>query len=136
MNQEQTFRDNVSPDDDVDASKVKRRLDFILKKTKDCVMRPKLPQAGELHRTCKLSQIAPLISKSQAWLGIGHTNIYSSIKTLCVVFFPFILDIKFVGRTSRGHTENNNTNMHNEYIMWYNKCITPFLISNLDVFAV
>ena len=22
----------------------------------------------------------------------------------CCVFFPFILDIKFVGRTSRGHT--------------------------------
>ena len=24
--------------------------------------------------------------------------------SLCCVFFPFILDIKFVGRTSRGHT--------------------------------
>ena len=29
---------------------------------------------------------------------------------LCVcVFFPFILDIKFVGRTSRGHTEEGRT---------------------------
>ena len=28
----------------------------------------------------------------------------------CVcVFFPFILDIKFVGRTSRGHTEEGHT---------------------------
>ena len=26
------------------------------------------------------------------------------ICTVCVCFFPFILDIKFVGRTSRGHT--------------------------------
>ena len=25
-----------------------------------------------------------------------------------VVFFPFILDIKFVGRTSRGHTEGRS----------------------------
>ena len=33
--------------------------------------------------------------------------VYSTIQcsTMCVcVFFPFILDIKFVGRTSRGHT--------------------------------
>ena len=33
----------------------------------------------------------------------------ASRKSMCVcvcvcVFFPFILDIKFVGRTSRGHT--------------------------------
>ena len=26
------------------------------------------------------------------------------MKMLCCVFFPFILDIKFVGRTGRGHT--------------------------------
>ena len=31
---------------------------------------------------------------------------FSPVVTVCVVvvFFPFILDIKFVGRTSRGHT--------------------------------
>ena len=29
---------------------------------------------------------------------------------MCVcVFFPFILDIKFVGRTSRGHTGGDHT---------------------------
>ena len=28
---------------------------------------------------------------------------YFSLNSVCV-FFPFILDIKFVGRTSRGHT--------------------------------
>ena len=27
---------------------------------------------------------------------------------VCCVFFPFILDIKFVGRTSRGHTEGRS----------------------------
>ena len=32
-----------------------------------------------------------------------YTLLY--VMTMCVcVFFPFILDIKFVGRTSRGHT--------------------------------
>ena len=31
------------------------------------------------------------------------SNNYLHICMLCV-FFPFILDIKFVGRTSRGHT--------------------------------
>ena len=32
------------------------------------------------------------------------------IKCVCVcVFFPFILDIKFVGRTSRGHTGEGHT---------------------------
>ena len=32
-------------------------------------------------------------------------NLGEKDTTLCVcVFFPFILDIKFVGRTSRGHT--------------------------------
>ena len=30
-------------------------------------------------------------------------NSYQGLQCVCV-FFPFILDIKFVGRTSRGHT--------------------------------
>ena len=37
----------------------------------------------------------------------GGVRIYTDHRNLCVcvcVFFPFILDIKFVGRTSRGHT--------------------------------
>ena len=39
----------------------------------------------------------------------GHTGFFirlsSAVRALCVcVFFPSILDIKFVGRTSRGHT--------------------------------
>ena len=35
-----------------------------------------------------------------------HTGIYYWFASVCVfcVFFPSILDIKFVGRTSRGHT--------------------------------
>ena len=38
-----------------------------------------------------------------------HTRIraWANSKSVCMyvcVFFPFILDIKFVGRTSRGHT--------------------------------
>ena len=44
-------------------------------------------------------------------LGYGYNSFYSTDKTriilvhVCVcVFFPFILDIKFVGRTSQGHT--------------------------------
>ena len=38
-----------------------------------------------------------LFPVQQTTSGIGHR--------VCVfVFFPFILDIKFVGRTSRGHT--------------------------------
>ena len=37
--------------------------------------------------------------------GIGSTVLTSGRKLYCVcVFFPSILDIKFVGRTSRGHT--------------------------------
>ena len=33
------------------------------------------------------------------------TDTYYILYRVCVcVFFPFILDIKFVGRTSRGHT--------------------------------
>ena len=36
---------------------------------------------------------------STLYSGIGH-----SVCVCVCVFFPFILDIKFVGRTSRGHT--------------------------------
>ena len=37
--------------------------------------------------------------------GVCYPVIYFCRVILCVcVFFPFILDIKFVGRTSRGHT--------------------------------
>ena len=33
------------------------------------------------------------------------TGVFTAKNIVCVcVFFPFILDIKFVGRTSRGHT--------------------------------
>ena len=42
----------------------------------------------------------------EALLAAALTGLtWSSIGCVCVcVFFPFILDIKFVGRTSRGHT--------------------------------
>ena len=38
-------------------------------------------------------------------MGVEQAHFFPA-NTLCVlfVFFPFILDIKFVGRTSRGHT--------------------------------
>ena len=42
-------------------------------------------------------------------LDVRATKIQQALETdMCVclcVFFPFILDIKLVGRTSRGHTE-------------------------------
>ena len=40
------------------------------------------------------------------WYSIAlHEDNNSNSGGMCVcVFFPFILDIKFVGRTSRGHT--------------------------------
>ena len=38
-------------------------------------------------------------------LAAHYACMYVCILYVCVcVFFPFILDIKFVGRTSRGHT--------------------------------
>ena len=33
---------------------------------------------------------------------------YFGLACVCCVFSPFILDIKFVGRTSRGHTEGRS----------------------------
>ena len=43
---------------------------------------------------------------SLMYLAPGILNAVFSAVVNCVlcVFFPFILDIKFVGRTSRGHT--------------------------------
>ena len=40
-------------------------------------------------------------------LATEETTVAQQVSHVCVcvyVFFPFILDIKFVGRTSRGHT--------------------------------
>ena len=38
-------------------------------------------------------------------LATEETTVTQQVRHVCVcVFFPFILDIKFVGRTSRGHT--------------------------------
>ena len=39
------------------------------------------------------------MSRSQADIGIQQLYV-----CVCVFFFPFILDVKFVGSTSRGHT--------------------------------
>ena len=44
-------------------------------------------------------------------MGVGDASLNMKIfytQCVCVcVFFPSILDIKFVGRTSRGHTEGH-----------------------------
>ena len=40
-------------------------------------------------------------------IDVRAAELQQALETVCVcvcVFFPFILDIKFVGRTSRGHT--------------------------------
>ena len=37
----------------------------------------------------------------------------STSKCVCVFFFPSILDIKFVGRTSRGHTGGRSHRIFN-----------------------
>ena len=40
-------------------------------------------------------------------MGVNEGSLHVTDIEVCVcvcVFFPFILDIKFVGRTSRGHT--------------------------------
>ena len=45
---------------------------------------------------------------------VGGGNIYISMDVTCVcVFFPSILDIKFVGRTSRGHTGGRSHRIFN-----------------------
>ena len=48
-----------------------------------------------------------------------HTLLYvMTIHVLCVcVFFPSILDIKFVGRTSLGHTGGRSHRIFNPYIL-------------------
>ena len=43
------------------------------------------------------------VKESKAARVLGTTSYLFSVVCVCV-FFPFILDIKFVGRTSRGHT--------------------------------
>ena len=45
----------------------------------------------------------PLVENVKAGFGGVFPNYVCSTVCVCV-FFPFILDIKFVGRTSRGHT--------------------------------
>ncbi|CAN0199096.1 unnamed protein product, partial [Ascophyllum nodosum] len=55
---------------------------------------------------CPVSMVQSVVSGSPA-LGaaILPCHSYGSVITVFVcVFFPLILDIKFVGRTSRGHT--------------------------------
>ena len=42
-----------------------------------------------------------------------HTYIHNTYMCVCCVFFPSILDIKFVGRTSRGHTGGRSHRIFN-----------------------
>ena len=52
--------------------------------------------------------------------SIFYTNIYVCVCVcMCVgVFFPFILDIKFVGRTSRGHTGGRSHRIFHPPSFW------------------
>ena len=44
----------------------------------------------------------------------------------CVcVFFPFILDIKFVGRTSRGHTGGRSQDFSSTFFL---RCVPSFFL--------
>ena len=42
---------------------------------------------------------------------------------VCVCFFPFILDIKFVGRTSRGHTGGRSQDFSSTFFL---RCVPSF----------
>ena len=44
-------------------------------------------------------------------LSYLHSNAMFLVHVCVCVFFPFILDIKFVGRTSRGHTRGRSRRM-------------------------
>ena len=47
------------------------------------------------------------------------------------VFFPFILDIKFVERTSRSHTGERSHRISHSVLIQYNKSVQPTVYSNL-----
>ena len=72
---------------------------------------PKSVSADQMHSTHHAAQ-SPELAKPQAASYVGVRWIspleLAHETALCVcflcVFFPFVLDIKFVGRTSRGHT--------------------------------
>ena len=61
----------------------------------------------KLTTTCRMSNLTRLIHTLAICVTIHSVRDKPTV-ILCVVcvcvFFPFILDIKFVGRTSRGHT--------------------------------
>ena len=55
---------------------------------------------------------SPLTGGCSEGLGVFFC-VRNKISCVCVcVFFPFILDIKFVGRTSRGHTGGSHRISH------------------------
>ena len=61
----------------------------------------------QIHTTVDLFDVA----RGAIWSGPSSLAVGREIRTVVYissyrnsVFFPFILDIKFVGRTSRGHT--------------------------------
>ena len=68
-----------------------------------------LTRANKERRTGNLSRVFSRDAQGFGRLDAGSRAGYTSSRPpppcVCVcVFFPFILDIKFVGRTSRGHT--------------------------------
>ena len=81
--------------------------------SRDQILRQVVRGQGNIHFPCSADHEQdwqPYPVDSYSAICDDNTYIYIiHIYTVCVcvcarVFFPFILDIKFVGRTSRGHT--------------------------------
>ena len=78
-------------------------------KSHDSILVPLLGRPGCIHRRVCTGQASGCFFfylTTTGWIFYISLLCENSIKSImCVcVFFPFILDIKFVGRTSRGHT--------------------------------
>ncbi|CAM9679532.1 unnamed protein product, partial [Ascophyllum nodosum] len=67
----------------------------------------RLPPRERKRRAVNGTGISSPTRKRRRCCTVLYINVTPSLGTVnvCVcIFFPFILDIKFVGRTSRGHT--------------------------------
>ena len=64
---------------------------------------------GSVFHTSFRGVLSLLATQQKKW----HHHHYLQQQAVCCVFFPFILDIKFVGRTSRGHTGGRSHRIFN-----------------------